>query len=176
MKFYTPKWLAYGSFLMSALNACAYPIFGMIFANITFIMIESYEPTYLEKRNLWCGFFILFAFLIGFLAYLQKAIFVRLGENLTKTFRQKLFEGILYKQVSWFDNKERAPGVLTNILAEDITEINGLTTETLSVYLEAIAGILIGFIISVCYDWKIALCSIAASPFVIFGAMAMSKT
>jgi ATP-binding cassette subfamily B (MDR/TAP) protein 1 len=99
-----------------------------------------------------------------------------LGENLTYTFRQKLFEGILYKQVSWFDNKERAPGVLTNMLAEDITEINGLTTETISVYLEALTGILIGFIIAVCYTWKMALVSIAASPFVVLGAMAMSKT
>jgi ATP-binding cassette, subfamily B (MDR/TAP), member 1 len=62
------------------------------------------------------------------------------------------------------------------MLAEDITEINGLTTETISVYLEALIGILIGFIISVCYTWKMALVSIAASPFVILGAMAMSKT
>jgi ABC-type bacteriocin/lantibiotic exporter with double-glycine peptidase domain len=62
------------------------------------------------------------------------------------------------------------------MLAEDITEINGLTSETISVYLEACTGILIGFIIALCYSWKIALISVAAAPFVIVGALAMSKT
>jgi len=89
--------------------------------------------------------------------------------------RKKLFEGILYKQVSWFDNKERAPGVLTNILAEDITEVNGMTTETISVYLEAFFGFVIGFIIAACYSWKLALICTAASPTIIFGALMMSK-
>jgi ATP-binding cassette subfamily B (MDR/TAP) protein 1 len=113
--------------------------------------------------------------LIGAVTYWQKLIFVQLGENLTFTLRKKLFEGIIYKQVSWFDNKERAPGALTNILAEDITEINGLTTETISVYMEALFGLVVGFVIAACYSWKLALVCISASPFIIVGSLAMSK-
>ena len=42
------------------------------------------------------------------------------GDNLTLRLRIKLFEAFLSKHIGWFDNKERAPGVLTNILTEDI--------------------------------------------------------
>jgi hypothetical protein len=49
--------------------------------------------------------------------------------------RKKLFTGILYKDIKWFDNKHNSPGVLTTLLAEDITLLNGLTTETISIYL-----------------------------------------
>jgi ABC-type multidrug transport system fused ATPase/permease subunit len=97
MAYYKPKWLAYMSFLISTVIACSYPVFGLIFGNITFILLENYRDDYLDRRNRWCGFFILFAFAIGLLAYLQKYIFGHLGENLTYTFRKKLFEGILYK-------------------------------------------------------------------------------
>ena len=78
--------------------------------------------------------------------------------------------------MSWFDDKKRAPGALTNILAEDIVEINGLTTETISVYLEAVTGIIIGFIISACYSWKLALICTATSPFILIASVGMSKT
>lgn len=176
MTYYTPKWMAGLSFLISAIIASSYPIFGLIFGHCNFVFLEHDSPDYLHRRNIWCGAFIGFAIAVGVLAYLQKLIFCHLGENLTYTLRKNLFEGILYKQVSWFDNKERAPGVLTNMLAEDITEINGLTSETISVYLEALLGILIGFIISLCYNWKIALVSIGAAPFVVVGALMMSKT
>jgi hypothetical protein len=49
--------------------------------------------------------------------------------------RKKLFKGMIYKYISWFDNKERAPGVLTNIFSEDISLLNGLSTETVSIML-----------------------------------------
>lgn len=38
------------------------------------------------------------------------------GENLTFTVRKMLFENILYKHIQWFDTKDRAPGVLTNMI------------------------------------------------------------
>ena len=42
------------------------------------------------------------------------------GENLTSTIRRMLFQSILSKHVGWFDSKDKAPGILTNIIAEDI--------------------------------------------------------
>ena len=175
MSFYQPSWLAVLSFAASALTACTYPVFGFIFANIAFLFLAPDAPDFIHQRNIWCGCFVLYVFLIGALTYWQKLIFVQLGENLTFTLRKKLFEGIIYKQISWFDNKERAPGALTNILAEDITEINGLTTETISVYMEALFGLVVGFVISACYSWQLALVCISASPFIIAGSLAMSK-
>ena len=55
------------------------------------------------------------------------------GENLTAKVRMELMKGILYKQLSWFDSEDKAPGVLTNIMAEDMGALNGMTTETIGV-------------------------------------------
>jgi ATP-binding cassette subfamily B (MDR/TAP) protein 1 len=102
-------------------------------------------------------------------------MFSYVGENLTFRIRKQLFEGILYKNISWFDNKNRAPGILSNILSEDVSKLNGLTTETIAVILEAILGLIIGIIISFYFSWRISLVGLACSPLLIAGAVLMSN-
>ena len=102
-------------------------------------------------------------------------MFVYTGENLTYTFRTKLFRGIIYKHIGWFDNKDRAPGILSNILSEDISCLNGLTTESISLLLEAILSFLIGIILAFIYSWKISFVTLAISPLVMIGGLAMAK-
>lgn len=65
---------------------------------------------------------------IGISVYIQKLSFAIGGENLTYTLRVKLFRAILHKSVGWYDSKLRAPGILTNMITEDISALNGLTT------------------------------------------------
>jgi ATP-binding cassette subfamily B (MDR/TAP) protein 1 len=116
------------------------------------------------------------AFVSAILVFLQTYVFGLAGENLTLTIRRKLFDSIIYKNVSWFDSKQRAPGILTGILSEDVTEINGLSTETIAVYLEGIIGILIALIIAFKFTWRMALISIVTAPLVILGGFMMSRT
>ena len=78
---------------------------------------------------------------IGTSSYCQKLCFGIGGENLTQTLRVKLFESILRKNIGWFDSKNRAPGILTNIIIEDINSINGLTTEYFGIVVEAALGL-----------------------------------
>jgi hypothetical protein len=63
------------------------------------------------------------------------------GENLTLIMRDKLFKSIIYKHVGWFDSRDKAPGILTNILSEDIITLNGMTTESIAIYIEAVLGL-----------------------------------
>lgn len=72
---------------------------------------------------------------------------------------------VLYKEVAWFDKKDTAPGVLSNILSEDIALLRGLTTETISIYIEGILCIAIAIVISVTYSWRMTLITIALAPF-----------
>jgi hypothetical protein len=69
MTYYSPKWMAGLSFVVSALIACSYPIFGLIFANITFVFLDHDQSDYIHLRNIWCGSFIAFAFLVGIAAF-----------------------------------------------------------------------------------------------------------
>lgn len=77
--------------------------------------------------------------------------------------------------MSWFDSKDRAPGILSNILSEDINSLNGLTTEHFSLLLEAIISLLVGVVISMIYTWKMGLITLATCPLVALGGILMGK-
>ena len=98
-----------------------------------------------------------------------------MGEVLTYDIRMLLFKGMLYKQLAWFDNKDRAPGILSNVLSEDITSLNGMTTEHLSVLLEAFLGLIIGIIIALGFTWQMGLVTLAMVPFVGLGGVLSSR-
>lgn len=175
MSYYDPKWMAVLGIFVSIINGFSFPIFGLIFSKILFIMMAPMSPTFNEDRAFWLGMFLLESFVIAFVGYLQKHLFTHAGENLTFKIRKMLFSGIIYKQIAWFDRKERAPGVLSNILSEDINCLNGLTTDTISILLEAALGFLVGIILSLIYTWKMALITLAVTPLVALGAILMSR-
>ena len=97
------------------------------------------------------------------------------GENLTYNVRRDLMRGICFKQVEWFDRENRAPGILTNVLSADVTSLNGMTTETVSTIVEAGMGFIIGLVISSFFCWQMALATIACSPIMLIGIVAMSR-
>lgn len=88
---------------------------------------------------------------MGVAGSLQKFFFSEAGENLTYDVRVLLFKSLIHKEVAWFDSKERAPGILTNILSEDITNLNGLTTETIGTAAESFASLAGGIAASAYY-------------------------
>lgn len=112
---------------------------------------------------------------IGIFTFFQKLAFSLGAENLIRNFRTKLFEEIIYKHIGWFDNKNRAVGILTSIFAEDIQSLNGLSTETFSAFAEAILGTVISCVICFKFDWRLALITSAISPLLITGGYFASK-
>ena len=82
---------------------------------------------------------------------------------------------MIYKQVSWYDAKDRAPGILSNILSEDITNLNGLTTETVAVLIETFLALFAGIFISAVFEWRMSIVCILATPFVLVGSIIMAR-
>jgi ATP-binding cassette subfamily B (MDR/TAP) protein 1 len=97
------------------------------------------------------------------------------GENLTYKVRTQLFTSLIHKQVNWFDRKDRAPGVLSNILSEDITNLNGLTTETIGTLLESFLALVVGISVAAFYEWRMSIVCFLATPFVLLGGLLMAK-
>jgi len=112
---------------------------------------------------------------MGIIFGFQKFLFFEAGENLTFDVRCLLFESLIYKQISWFDRKDKAPGILSNLLSEDITNLNGLTTETMGTLLESFFCLTIGCAISGFFEWRMTIVCIVATPFVMIGGIIMSR-
>ena len=76
-----------------------------------------------------------------------------MGEKLTLTLRIKIIEEILHKQISWFDREDRAPGIITNIIASNIASLNGMTSEVLVTVFEVVCVVVIGMAVSLWMCW-----------------------
>lgn len=177
MSYYYPKWMAVIAFIVSIINAFSFPIYGLIYAKLLFVLMSFGLPknNFYEERDFWSGMFLLEVFILGLVSFLQKYLFLYVGENLTFDIRNELFAGIVYKHLSWFDNKDRAPGILSNVLSEDIGVLNGMTTEHIAIIMEAILGLLIGVVLALFYTWRLGLISLALVPFVAFGGIIGSR-
>jgi len=163
---------------VSLICSLGWPFYGLIYSKILFIMMQFQNPKYLtfsEDRALWCGMFLLLVLCLFVFFFIQKYIFYYAGENLTFDIRNLLYRGIIFKDLSWFDSKDRAPGILSNILTEDISTLNGMTTEHLGILIEAYGGLVIGCIIALFYTWKMGLVTMAFAPFISLGGVLMAR-
>lgn len=175
MSYYSPKWMAALGILVSVITSFSFPVYGMIYAKLLFVFMTPFLSNYAEERDYWCGLFLALVVGIGIFSFLQKYLFTYVGENLTYDVRVDLFKGIVYKNIAWFDNKDRAPGILSSVLSEDIGALNGLTTEHIAILLEAALGLIIGVIIALLYTWRMGLIALSLSPFVFLGGYMTSK-
>lgn len=176
LTYYHPKIFAVLMCITAAINALAFPALGFIVAKVQMVLIQSpYDPDWQSKRDELCIYWLFLCMLLGSFAGLEKAMFAITGENLTYNVRRDLMRGILYKQVEWFDRKERAPGILTNVLSEDVSSLNGMTTETVSTLVEACMSLFLGLIIASFISWQMALITVACSPVMLIGVVAMSR-
>ena len=156
--------------------SASFPILGYITSETQFVLIAyKTNPNYVEDRNRILGIFVVLCFVMGGVSGLEKAMFGVTGENLTCSVRKDLIRGIIYKQISWFDKEDRAPGILSNVLSEDVAYLNGMTTETVAVVIEAGLGLLLGVVLSTIISWQMALFTVLCSPIMLVGVVAMSR-
>jgi len=176
MRYYHPKSFAFLSLIVCMGSSMAFPLFGWIFSELLFvIMMGADDPDFDQERNKWISYFLYLALSMGFFAFAQKILFFITGENLTFDIRMKLFGSLVHKQVSWFDRKERAPGILSNILSQDITALNGLTSETVATILESLLALVTGVAVSAFLEWRMAIVCFLATPFVLLGGILMAR-
>ena len=153
MAFYSPTWLAYIGFGASLAASCQLPLFGYVLSQFIFIIMNSEKKNFIFERNLWTATFVMLCCGIGLSSYIQKLSFALGGENLTYTLRVKLFRALMHKSVGWYDDKTRAPGALTNIITQDISALNGLSTESIAIAVEAALGLFFSCLICFLFTW-----------------------
>jgi len=113
--------------------------------------------------------------ILGGIAAIEKSLFGVTGETLTAGVRKDLIRAVIYKQLNWFDDERRAPGVLSSYFSEDVACLNGLSTETMSTLVEAICGLVLGVCVALYFCWQQALLTICCSPIILIGVIAMSR-
>lgn len=94
---------------------------------------------------------------------------------MTYKVRTLLFREIIYKNVSWFDRKSRAPGILSIVFTEDIINLNGLSTELAAMIIETFFCLVFGIWISAAFQWRMTLVCVALTPLVTIGGLLIGR-
>lgn len=90
---------------------------------------------------------------IGLLVATERMLYGVMGESLTFKVRKELMRGVIYKQLSWFDCESHAPGILTSVFSENVSTLNGMTTEVLCTAIESVLAIIFGLLLGLFFCW-----------------------
>jgi len=177
MSMYRPHWMSAVSIITALINSLTMPMHGLIQAKVQFVLFAAYygAEDFKELRGTWLTAWAVMTLVVSFCSGTERSFLGYQGEALTSGVRKLLMRGVMYKQLSWFDQEHRAPGAITNVMSQDIQLLNGLTTETIIVMIEAVMSISVGVAIAFIYCWPQALVILACSPFLAAGMAIMSR-
>jgi ABC-type bacteriocin/lantibiotic exporter with double-glycine peptidase domain len=85
---------------------------------------------------------------------------------MSRRIRSNLFRHLIYQNIAFFDEEENSSGAITSKLAEDATQIQGLTGQLLGSILQSIAGLVVGLVIAFVNSWALTLVVFAALPLI----------
>lgn len=117
-----------------------------------------------ELRGTWLSAWALMTVASALFNGAERSLLGHTGEALIGSVRKLLMRGVMYKQLSWFDQENRAPGVITAVMSSDIQLLNGLTTETAVVMIEAFFSVGAGMAIAFYFCWPQALIVLVCTP------------
>jgi ATP-binding cassette subfamily B (MDR/TAP) protein 1 len=94
---------------------------------------------------------------------------------MSRNLREETYGSILRKHIGWFDVEGNTPGQLTTILSTEVNSLNGASTESIAIMLQAAIGLITGIVLSFVYEWKISLVALGVAPFMMISAGINSK-
>lgn len=94
---------------------------------------------------------------------------------MTLSIRKELYASILRKDIGWFDLQENSPSILTSVMAEDTTVINGVASDLVHTQVEAGFAMVAGVFIAYTYCWQLSLVTTLCMPAIGLGVFLAAK-
>lgn len=113
--------------LLGSLCALLYggvePAVGLVYSMVYSLFANpDLETQSIRTRNLSLGIFGIYVF-AGIVQFLSTTTFAKAGEELISRTRLFTFEGMLRREMSWFDDERNSVGALVTRLSNDTTAI-----------------------------------------------------
>ncbi|XP_026315183.1 multidrug resistance protein homolog 49-like isoform X2 [Hyposmocoma kahamanoa] len=165
MKLNAPEWpyLVTGSIAAFIQGAC-FPVFAILLGYTTAVFAYPDGAFIIAKCDLFAGLFILVAATAGVTMCLQSATFTSAGLMMTNRLREQYFSGLLRQEIGYFDKESNTVGAMCARLSGDAAEVQGATGLRIGLILQGFSSVFVGFIIAICYNWKLTLVGTALLP------------
>ena len=116
----------------------------------------------------WSKMFLMLAF-VEFLAFSGFGIaFAVCAERLRQRSKLRTFQSIVRQDIEFFDKAENSVGALISTLANQTTQLAGISGITLGTILQSITTLFTGLIAGIAIGWKLGLVCTATVPFLLF--------
>ncbi|XP_063394419.1 multidrug resistance protein homolog 49-like [Cydia fagiglandana] len=168
LKLNAPEWplLTIGAIAATIQGAC-FPAFAVLFG-FTSAIFASADPTYMVyMADLYSGLFVVVAAVAGVTMCLQSVTFTNSGLRMTTRLRQQYFSSLLMQEVGYYDRESNTVGALCARLSGDTAEVQGATGLRIGLILQGVSSVVIGFLLAVCFNWKLTLVGAAFLPIMV---------
>ena len=123
----------------------------------------------------WCGWMIFGCVVISVTKAVSMILLSYVSENIVAGVRSDMYEAVLRKDIGWHDDRFNSAGVMTATLASDVQLLNGVSSEGMSIQIEAMIAVLSAMIMAFIFSWPMALCCIGILPFIMVAGTIAAK-
>ena len=85
------------------------------------------------------------------------------------------FNGLLEKNVGWYDKPDNAAPAMVASLSMDTALLNSLTNTAIGAMIQSVVSLLTGIAIGFVYSWRLSLVMLGLSPLMVMGGFMEAK-
>lgn len=178
--------LLFTGFLAAMAHGCARPLLSTLFGAVVDGMASTSDPrlaaaakgaaldSMMDKLHVLCIKMALFGAGALACAWIQQFCFALFSEWQVQRMRRFYFEGLLYKDIAWYDTRTSIESVPSE-LNEDMEAIAGGTSEKLGATVQAASAFISGYVCAFALGWQVALVMMPMLPLLVIGAALVGK-
>lgn len=168
-------WWIIGGFIGAAVSGLVFPTFSVVFSKLLNVFTET-DPVILRREsNFWAAMFVVLGIVMFFANFAQYFMFGLSSEYLTERVRRLVFTNLLLHDIAYFDDPDNATGALTSRLSTDAQSIQGVSGQVFGSFLNVSVNLVGGFIIAMCFSWKLTLVVFTTMPVLVFAGLMRIK-
>ena len=164
------RWMLAAAVFFAAINGTIFPMFALIFTEITTTMFNLNPDTLKDEALDLLVLFIVLA-TVSLIANLgQFFLFGYAGERLTKRLRAATFKAVMRQDATFFDARANTPGRVAARLSADAALVRATTGEAVGVMVQNLVALGVGIGIAFESSWRLTLVLIATVPLMMAAA------
>ncbi|KAF0933166.1 hypothetical protein E2562_014155 [Oryza meyeriana var. granulata] len=160
--------------IAASANGAILPVFGLLLSSA---ISTFYEPPHKLRKGsvFWAEIYVILGVVSIFIIPVQHTLFNMAGGKLIERIRALSFSRVVYQDIGWFDDPLNSSGAIGARLSADAASIKSIAGDVLSLIVQSISTALVGIVIAMIANWKLAFIVLCFVPCVIAQSYAQSR-
>uniref|UniRef100_A0A0E0CJU3 MDR-like ABC transporter n=1 Tax=Oryza meridionalis TaxID=40149 RepID=A0A0E0CJU3_9ORYZ len=160
--------------IAASANGAILPVFGLLLSSA---INAFYEPPHKLRKDsvFWAEIYVILGVVSIFIIPVQHTLFNMAGGKLIERIRALSFSRVVYQDIGWFDDPLNSSGAIGARLSADAASVKSIAGDVLSLIVQSISTVLVGIVIAMIANWKLAFIVLCFVPCVFAQSYAQSR-